>query len=446
MAPQCSGTDGISNWVPMGWHCNVIAVDPANANRVWAGGVDLFRSDDGGKNWGLASYWWIGGDQAAYVHSDQHVIAFHPGYDGGSNQTMFVTNDGGIFRTDDANDAVASGPSAACAAMSSIRWTSLVHDYGVTQFYSGAVAPDGRRFAGGAQDTGTSVGDVVTGANRWLRVWGGDGGYVAFDPLDQAKLLLELQYGAITSLDLNTGDANDVGIQNGGDGAHYLFVTPFALDPSQHQRLWVGGDRMWRCDTTASSCAAASPNLQTMVSAFAIAPSNSNHIVAGTKDGAILTTDQATTSSGQTAWAAHNPRSGYVSSIAFDAVDPQTVYASYAGFGGGAHVWRSRDGGSTWSPIDGSGDAALPDLPVHSVAPDPTRAGRIYLGTDLGIFVSLDGGDHWMVEESGLPQVITELVTIARGVYGPAVYGFTHGRGVWRAELTTFPRRRAAGR
>jgi hypothetical protein len=118
----------------------------------------------------------------------------------------------------------------------------------------------------------------------------------------------------------------------------------------------------------------------------------------------------------------------------------------FAGFGG-TRVWRSTDGAATWSPLDGSGPAALRDIPVHSVAPDPTRPGRIYLGTDLGIFVSLDGGEHWMSEESGLPNVVTEHVTIAQGAYGPAIYAFTHGRGVWRAELTNTPvRRRAVGR
>jgi len=94
----------------MGWHANVIAVDPADANRVWAGGVDLFRSDDGGKTWGLGSYWWVdpGPTTPTFAHADHHVIAFDPRFDGAGNQRMFDANDGGVFVTDNARATVAS--------------------------------------------------------------------------------------------------------------------------------------------------------------------------------------------------------------------------------------------------------------------------------------------------------------------------------------------------
>src|SRR6185436_15988967 len=90
---------GLTN---MGWHSNAIAVDPKDANRVWAGGVDLFRSDDGGRTWGVASYWWTQSNVSSFVHADQHAIVFDPGYDGAANQRMFITNDGGVYRTDNA--------------------------------------------------------------------------------------------------------------------------------------------------------------------------------------------------------------------------------------------------------------------------------------------------------------------------------------------------------
>src|SRR5207237_6227013 len=73
-----------------GWYDNVIAVDPMNENRVWAGGIDIFRSDDGGANWG-----W----EPCFIHPDNHAITFHPQYDGVNNKTMFIGNDGGMYRT-----------------------------------------------------------------------------------------------------------------------------------------------------------------------------------------------------------------------------------------------------------------------------------------------------------------------------------------------------------
>src|SRR5205085_6755641 len=89
-----------SAYFNQGWYDNVIAVDPADSNRVWVGGIDLFRSDDGGANWGLASHWWADQVQEAqkYVHADQHTIVFHPQYDGINNKVMFVGNDGGLFK------------------------------------------------------------------------------------------------------------------------------------------------------------------------------------------------------------------------------------------------------------------------------------------------------------------------------------------------------------
>ena len=104
----------------------------------------------------------------------------------------------------------------------------------------------------------------------------------------------------------------------------------------------------------------------------------------------------------------------------------------------------STDNGVTWTARDGSGDGVLPDIPVHSIAVDPSRPNRLYLGTDLGVFVSLDRGQTWAVENSGFANAVTETVLIGKGENGPAVYAFTHGRGAWRAELVfqISPRRR----
>ena len=88
-----------SNAMPavMGWYNNVIAVDPRDPNRVWAAGVDWFRSDDGGRNWGLASLGYGPTAAPSYAHADQHAITFHPNYDGEGNQIALIGNDGGIL-------------------------------------------------------------------------------------------------------------------------------------------------------------------------------------------------------------------------------------------------------------------------------------------------------------------------------------------------------------
>jgi hypothetical protein len=98
-----------------GWYDNVLAVDPINPNVVWAGGVYLFRSDDGGASWigiPFVQTTLIAADKG--IHADQHAILFHPNYNGTSNQTMFVGNDGGVFRTDNALAPAVQESSGSC--------------------------------------------------------------------------------------------------------------------------------------------------------------------------------------------------------------------------------------------------------------------------------------------------------------------------------------------
>lgn len=417
--------------ITMGWYCNVIAVDPQDPERVWAAGVDLFRSDDGGKNWGLASYWWTGRKTASYVHADQHGILFHPRYDGENNQTMFALTDGGVFRTDNARAGVATGQSATCQpSKSDVRFTSLNHNFGATQFYHGAVSPDGRTFIGGTQDNGTLRGRIEAGSDGWEEIWGGDGGYVVIDPGDPDIIFAESQWGSFVR---STDGGNSFGSARAGLEDDFLFITPLAVDPTRPSRLWTGGRRLWRWSTESRSWWPASTTVEGKISAIAVAPRQSDRVIAGTSTGAIYRTNRGTSADGATVWERVSPRQGWISWIAFDPVDANVVYATYAGFGG-THVWKSVDGGASWSPLDGE----LPDIPVHSIAVDPTRRDRLYLGTDLGVFVSLDGGRHWNVENTGFAPAVTETVLIVRG----SIYAFTHGRGVWRAELPPSATRR----
>ena len=429
--------------VTMGWYCNAIAVDPVDAQRVWVGGVDLFRSDDGGATWGQASYWWSPEipTRFPYVHPDQHAIVFHPHYDGTTNRTAFFANDGGLARTDDTLAVTTRGRDAVCSdAGSQMRFTSLNHNFGVTQFYHGAVFPDGRRFIAGAQDNGTLMGSTERGVNDWREVAGGDGGYVAINPRDPLTVYASAQGGAFRR-SRNGGENFVPFAPDTRDRDQFLFIAPLVLDPNEPDTVWFGGTRLWRAMGKAQQASTPMPE-GGQISAIAVAPGSSNRVVAGTSRGHIVRSDTALSTSAETEWAVALPRSGFVSSLIFDLFDANTVFATYAGFGG-AHVWVSTDAGATWTPRDGSGDGALPDIPVHSLAVDPTRPERLYLGTDMGVFVSLDRGETWSVENTGFANAVTETVVVAPGASGPAVYAFTHGRGAWRAELTPGgPRRR----
>ena len=433
-------TNSGNGFVTMGWYCNTIAVDPKDPNRVWTGGVDLFRSDDGGASWGVASYWWASqGDHKAFLHADQHAIVFHPQYDGVTNKTVYFMNDGGVYRTDDPHAEVAKGERAMCDPQNSkMAFTSLNNSYGVTQFYHGAVSPDGKTFIAGAQDNGTLLGKAALGPNHWDLVVGGDGAYVAIDPTEPE--MIYASYQVANMFRSSNGGLSFKRITSSIAGQEFLFIAPYTMDLSNTRRLWLGGRRMWRTPNRGDQWIAASAPLPSLVSAVAVQPGNGDVILGGTAAGHIVRTTNGTTATATTQWQITQPRQGFVSWIAFDPSDPNTVYATYAGFGG-THVWMSTDAGVTWAPRNSN----LPDIPVHSLAVDPTRPTRLFLGTDLGVFVSLDRGLTWNVENTGFANAVTETVLVAQGAAGPAVYAFTHGRGAWRAELSfqSKPKRRA---
>lgn len=426
------GYDYDNELIHQGWFDNAIAVDPRDENRVWIGGVDLFRSDDGGRTWGLASYWWAEKNVPSYAHADHHAIAFHPGYNGTTNKQMFVGTDGGIFRTDDARAAVGTGALAACnPGNTQVKWVSLNQGLAVTQFYHGLPFPNGQSFFGGTQDNGTVLGTETSGANNWREIHGGDGGYVAIDPANP-KVLFATNPGGYLVKSTDGGatfSSAMFGLQDYGA----LFVAPVVMDPSDSQRLWLGGSKLWRTNRGAANWSAASAGPGN-VSALAVAPTDSNTVLAGTASGGIVRSDTALLTDANTQWRGVAVRQGFVSGLAFDPTNAKIAYAVYSTFGG-AHVWRTMDGGATWNSIDGFGGTALPDVPVNCIAVDPANPARLFAGTDLGMFVTTDGGGSWQVENSGFANVAVSALAVQSSNGVTSLYAFTYGRGAWRVTL-----------
>ncbi len=421
-----------------GWYDNIIKVDPVNPERVWAGGVDLFRSDDGGANWGVTTYWWASQNNPRFAHADQHAIVFHPAYDGAGNQTMYVGNDGGIFRTDNAvSGTTATGTMATCnTGNSSLVWTTLNNNYGATQFFDGAVYPDGKTYFGGAQDNGTVRGTDAGGQNAWSMIWGGDGGYVAVDLTNTNILFAETTHLSIKkSTDGGaTFNPSITGITE--DSNNFGFITPFVMDPGNPLRLWTAGRSAWRSVDGGANWTAASAPLTTgdfPATAIAVSPQDGNYVLIGRSSGFIRRTTTALSTDSTTAWSQSlptDPTQVYNSWLAFDPTNKNVAYATYSTFGV-PHVWKSVDAGATWTNISGSGNTGIPDIPVLSIVVDPTNTSRLYAGTDLGVFTSIDGGANWMVENTGFANVSTEALV----VNGSNLYAFTHGRGAYRVAL-----------
>jgi photosystem II stability/assembly factor-like uncharacterized protein len=426
-----------------GWYDNVIAVDPKDPNRVWVGGVDLFRSDDGGRNWGLASYWWATADDGtalpSYAHADQHAIVFHPNYNGTTNRILYVGNDGGIFRLANSLAPTGKGLLSACdPTVSAFHWQTLNNGYAVTQFYNGTPYPDGTTYFGGTQDNGTVRGTDGDGPNAWQEILGGDGGFVAVDPNDPHTI-----YAENTGLSIaksTDGGQHWARVFDGIDPQEdFLFITPYVMDPSDAQSLWLGGGSLWRTTDGAGTWQKASarvPGTQFhIVSAVTIDPRDSNHVLAGTVEGFILRNSAALTADGTAEWPSVQPQRGYVTSVTVDPTNSSVAYATYSTFGT-VHVWKSADGGATWSALEGTGSGKLPDVPANAFAVDPAHPDHLYVATDLGVFASIDGGQHWLVENTGFANVATDGLVILPGAGGVrTLFAFSHGRGAWKVAL-----------
>jgi len=433
-----------------GWYDLEVAVDPADPNRVWVGGIDIYRSDDGGFNFGRAGVWYEDGDRTFGIHADQHRIVFHPGYNGTTNQTMFVGNDGGIYRTNNARAAVSTWPASNCTSVTNpaVSWTELNDGFGVTQFYHGVVHPDGTNgpllFLGGTQDNGTWFGEN-NDPDGWIEIFGGDGGYAAVDSNEGwNRFYTSYQNGNFIRWVFNPA-TNRYTTSNGTTGISddgLAFITPFAMDPNNPQILWTGGSRMWRTNNGMQSWVAASTSGAVggtgEVSAVAIAPGNSNLVLAGTDDGKVLRNTAALGAGSATTWENQQVTpNGVISEITFDPNTPGRVYFTQSRFGQ-PHVYRSDNNGASWVPIDGFGQAGgIPDIPAHSIAVDPDDSNRLYVGTDLGMFATIDGGANWAVATSPLPNTVVEKLVFLKDNGVRKLTAFTHGRGAWIANAGT---------
>lgn len=421
-----------------GWYNLAIAVDPLNPESVWVAGMEPYRSDDGGRTFGKAGYWWLFRDEATGIHADQHRLVFDPNFDGTGNRRLFAVNDGGVALTPDARARVHYGVQAACGPKGGmVEWRELTRGLGTIQFYAGAVSANSSLLIGGSQDNGTLL-TVPSFTQEWTHIYGGDGAEVAIDPRTDSRFYVSAQNVSLARTD--NGGARFVSAIRGLNDTP-IFIMPYVLDQLAPDRLYAGATRLWRTNDQGRNWFPASQSFGSefgdRVSALAVSTRDSNRMLIGNQK-RIYFNHQATSSNASTLWPSSSPRAGWVSSLTFDPVEANVAYATYSSFGG-PKVYKSDDGGMTWNPLDGEGVGRLPDLPVHTLAIDPRDRQRLFIGTDLGIYTSIDGGRHWAPEHTGFPNVIVERLRVAdevaTGQQGTYLYAFTYGRGAWRVKL-----------
>ena len=433
---------GTTQYYNQGWYDNVLAVDPLDENRVWAGGVDLFRSDDGGANWGVASYWWFTkGTDPEYHHADQHGLVFHPNYNGTTNKILFSTSDGGVERVDDARAVLGNTMAAVCGTpvATSPTWVDRNSGYTTTQFYDGAVYPNGLTFFGGLQDNGTQRG--TTSGLTWTTLIGGDGGYAAVDTLGDGNAANDVLFAENTGLSIKrstNGGASFTSTVSGITGDNgFPFISTFVMNQGNKQQLWTGGWYAWRTVNQAGAWVQASSILpgNGSVSAIATHPLDGNRVLYGMSDGYIAYQAAALSATSATPWSNSRPAANAISSLTWDPNDVNVAYATVSAFGV-TNLYKSIDGGVTWTARVGIGGTALPQIPALSVVVNPGDSQQVFVGTDLGVFTSIDGGASWYLENTGFANTPVEALKFNETA-PYQLYAFTHGRGAWRVALNT---------
>jgi photosystem II stability/assembly factor-like uncharacterized protein/chitodextrinase len=401
------------------WYDNILSIDPVNPNIVYAGGIDFWKSTDGGTNWTQKTNWYPAPGYQ-FAHADHHAIVFHPN----DPNIMFLGTDGGIFKSTDKGE----------------KWSDLHNNLYTTQFYYGAVDPVQDKFYGGTQDNGT----LKTNGSKdeWFEIFGGDGGATEVDYNNPNNIYMEYVY--LTLFKSTDGGQTSFRAMNGiptgtspysGTTDRCMFIAPFSMDPNNPQTLVAGTYRVFRTTDGANSWTAISGDLTgdgtgssgDCISTVIIAKGNSSVIYVGCENGKV----QVTTNAG-TNW---NLRSSglpnaHCSRIATYPSNTAHAIAVFSGYLENKKVFKTTDYGISWTNIS----SELPNIPVNCIFINPDDENNLYIGTDLGVFYSTNGGVNW-IADLGLPKVRTDDLDYRKS--DNKLFAATHGRSMYAAELTS---------
>ncbi len=407
---------------------NAFAVDPVDPNRLYAGGEDFYRSTDGGLTWGLAASGVFGS-----MRSGHFAIAFPAGYDGIGSQTMWVANDTGLYKTTNAvSGTLSTNPCAFPTGTITFSRQNVGH--AAAQLLDGAVAPGGATYYGGSVGFDVVKGTEAGGPTGWTSLdtsLGNPRSCVLVDPSSTSVLY---RGGFNQGLGKSTNGGTSWAAADSGQTGLGAYRSNTVFHPTDSSKLMTGREQMFRTTNGGASWTAASTALgsnRTMLR-IAIAPSNPDRVAAtaflNTAPAPLLrlfTTTTGTTSGPATVWTERTPggESRYGHALAFDPANPDILWIHRTT---GGRVSKSTDFGATWTARANG----LPDEDVTAILVDPVVPGRLFAGTNEGLYATTDGGGSW-ARETGIPRAsISRLV-----LDGRKLYAFTLGRGAWRAAL-----------
>jgi photosystem II stability/assembly factor-like uncharacterized protein len=421
-------TNGGVSWERMGSYqtggnyYNEIFADPVNVDRVYAADVILQVTEDGGRTFRRV------GEQKKHV--DNHSVWIDPD----DTEHLIVGGDGGVYETHDRG-----------------RNWRFAANLPVTQYYRVTVddLQPFYRVAGGTQDNFSMVGPsrtrTVNGIRNadWTITQGGDGFGSAFDPSDPNVVYAQAQFGVLSRFNLATGDAMGVQPEDAADGPglRWNWDSPLMISPHSPTRLYFAAERLLRSDDRGNSWRVISPDLSRNIdrtqlkmmdrvqsvdavarnqsttlfgniTTMAESPLQEGLLITGTNDGRISVSED-----GGSNWRNIDrfptvPETTYVTRVTASAHDARTIYATFNNHWTGdykPYVLKSTDLGRSWTSITAN-------LPVRgsvlAIAEDPRNRQLLFVGTDFGVFTSVDGGGRWIALKGGLPTIQVRDIAI----------------------------------
>ncbi|MBA4293477.1 glycosyl hydrolase [bacterium] len=397
-----------------GYYWNEIYVHPTNHEEIYTFGVPLLRSRNGGQSWESI---------ARRNHVDHHALWI----DQKNPRFMLNGNDGGIYASFDAGE-------------NWNHWNNL----SVGQFTT--IAVDNKtpyNIIGGLQDNGTMMGPSTyrpgfSNPELWKAIGGGDGSAIAVDPRNDGDVIYGAsQFGAHYVIDMVTNQRRSVRPPDirGEEPLRFNWISPIQISKHHPDVLYIGSQRLHRSFDMGRKWEALSGDLtknvpngdvpHSTLTTIDESPFRFGQIYVGTDDGNV----RFTPDSGLTWNEIDTPaRDRWVTRIVASSHENGRVYCTQNGYRQDEwtpYVWVSEDFGATWKSIA----ANLPFEPVNTIREDSKNPNILYVGTDMGVYVSLDRGTSWITYGMGVPHTPVHDLVIQEKAEEMVIA--SHARSVW---------------
>jgi photosystem II stability/assembly factor-like uncharacterized protein len=442
----------LNDLCPRPFYFSQVRVDPADEQRVLVLGVTLHLSTDGGRTFRR--------DTAPTVHADHHALWINPA----NPEQLLLGTDGGLYISFDRG----------------ATWEHI-RNLPIAQFY--AIGLDSRkpyRVYGGLQDNGTWGGPTRTYSREgitpadWFRVYGADGFHVQPDPGDPDTVYAEGQYGNLLRINVRSGETVEIRplpgrVSAGPDPARlgvrpdlpfrFNWSAPILLSQHSPGVVYFGGNHVFRSTNRGDLWTALSPDLTRgrpgrspdlghTLTTLAQSPRRGGVLWAGSDDGTV----HVSRDGGRT-WADVSdripgvPPERWITRIECSPFAEGTAYLTldrHRNDDRAPYVFKTEDYGQTWKSLAGN---LPPGGPVHVIRADRLNRDLLFLGTEFGLFVSLDAGGTWQPFGKGLPAVAVHDLAIHPRDRELVVA--THGRSLYVIDISPLqeltPALRAAG-